>query len=153
VQIHSVDAPEGFRLYRRYRGFREPPTWATDVPRWERALEIADGADPLAANRGFIHRDHHPGNVLWSRGRVTGVVDWIEACVGPLAVDAAHCRWNLLRVGRGDLATQYARCDGIVIDPLWDVVNSIDLIADGMLPGPDAVATEAFLFAALAELG
>jgi aminoglycoside phosphotransferase (APT) family kinase protein len=151
--IHSIDPPEGFRLYRRYSGIRAVPSWATDRSRWERALEIADGADPMAATRSFIHRDHHPGNVLWSRGRVSGVVDWIEACIGPTAVDAARCRMNLWRHAGPEAAAQYARCDGVVVDPLWDVVDSIDTIADGMLPGPDAEALEAFLFAALAELG
>ena len=44
----------------------------------------------------FIHRDFHPGNVLWSRGRVTGVVDWTNASAGPPAADVAHCRTNLV---------------------------------------------------------
>src|SRR3954471_8114865 len=64
VQIHAIEPPADMRQYRRYSGFRSVPTWATDAARWERALEIADGADPLATRRGFIHRDHHAGNVL-----------------------------------------------------------------------------------------
>jgi aminoglycoside phosphotransferase (APT) family kinase protein len=151
--IHSIDPPQGFRAYRRYSGFREPPSWATDPARWERALAIAEEADPMTAARGFIHRDHHPGNVLWARGRITAVVDWIEACVGPIAVDAARCRMNLWRHAGPEAAARYARCEGVVVDPLWDVVDSVDATADGMLPGPDAEALEAFLFAALDELG
>jgi hypothetical protein len=36
-----------------------------------------------------------PGNTLWARGRLTGVVDWSYGSWGPPAVDAAHLRWNL----------------------------------------------------------
>ena len=50
-------------------------------------------------------------------------------------------------------STEIRQPKGVVVDPLWDVVDSIDTIADGMLPGPDAEALEGFLFAALAELG
>ena len=43
----------------------------------------------------LLHRDLHPGNVLWTESTITGVVDWANACVGPSAVDAAHFRVNL----------------------------------------------------------
>ena len=46
-----------------------------------------------------MHRDFHPGNVLWRRGMVTGVVDWQAACTGPAVADVAHCRVNLLTFG------------------------------------------------------
>jgi len=47
----------------------------------------------------FIQRDFHPGNVLWRRGTVTGVVDWQSASIGPAWADVAHCRVNLFRYG------------------------------------------------------
>ena len=154
-RIHRVRAPRTFRRYERYYSGAAlvMPPWTKQPKLWERAFEVAEAATVDESTACFIHRDHHPGNVLWSRGRVSGVVDWIEACVGPTAVDAARCRMNLWRHAGPDAAAQYARCDGVVVDPLWDVVDSIDTIADGMLPGPDAEALEGFLFAALAELG
>ncbi len=55
----------------------ESPGWARWPSIWARAIErfhqpTPDGAGPAV----FIHRDFHPGNVLWRRGSVTGVVDW-----------------------------------------------------------------------------
>jgi aminoglycoside/choline kinase family phosphotransferase len=44
----------------------------------------------------FIHRDYHPTNILFDAGHISGVVDWVNACVGCAAVDLAHCRNNLV---------------------------------------------------------
>jgi len=72
-----------------------PPKWATNPGVWERAIELFHGP-VLDTDRCFVHRDFHPGNLLWRRGRVTGVVDWQSACVGPPSVDIGHCRANVL---------------------------------------------------------
>ncbi|MEU1290150.1 aminoglycoside phosphotransferase family protein [Kitasatospora sp. NPDC005856] len=61
---------------------------------WERAVEVIDGEVP--AYRGcFLHRDFHPGNVLFTGTgtdlAVTGVVDWVETSWGPADLDVAHC--------------------------------------------------------------
>jgi len=47
----------------------------------------------------LLHRDFHPGNVLWQRGRVSCVVDGQAA--SPAMADVAHCRVNLLTLGSG----------------------------------------------------
>jgi aminoglycoside phosphotransferase (APT) family kinase protein len=43
----------------------------------------------------FLHRDFHPGNVLFTGSgtdlAVTGVVDWVETSWGPADLDVAHC--------------------------------------------------------------
>jgi hypothetical protein len=75
-----------------------PPEWARRPGVWERAFEIFHGPAP-AAERVFIQRDFHPGNVLWMRGSVSGVVDWQAACLGPPTADVGHCRANLFRYG------------------------------------------------------
>ena len=62
---------------------------------WERAVEVFLGDVP-AHDVGFIHRDFHPGNVLWKRRRLTGIVDWQAASIGPRSVDIGHCRANLM---------------------------------------------------------
>ena len=35
----------------------------------------------------------------WQDGRVTGVVDWQSASIGPPSVDVGHCRGNLFGFG------------------------------------------------------
>jgi len=53
-------------------------------------LRRADGhADVL------LHHDFHHGNVLWRRGRLSGVLDWNEATTGPAASDVAYCSVDL----------------------------------------------------------
>jgi len=64
---------------------------------WERAVEVWHTAMPVY-RPVLIHRDFHPGNVLWARGRCTGIVDWPEACRGPAGCDVARCRSELIRL-------------------------------------------------------
>jgi aminoglycoside phosphotransferase (APT) family kinase protein len=79
----------------------EPPAWLRDRALWTRALTVFHGPR-LDHDEVFVHRDYHPGNVLWRGGRVTGVVDWQAASIGPRAADVWHCRGNLL--GHFDLS-------------------------------------------------
>jgi aminoglycoside phosphotransferase (APT) family kinase protein len=155
--IHAVTAPRGFRHYRRYASGQvlTPPPSSKRPQLWERAFEVADAVDVDERPTCFIHRDHHAGNVLWAYGRVSGVVDWVEACIGPPAVDTARCRLNLVaRAGGLNAARAYARCDGVVVDPRWDVVDAVDVGGSGLRQHPSGLrAVETFLSAALAELG
>jgi prepilin-type processing-associated H-X9-DG protein len=144
-----VVAPAGLRRYRRYHTVIGPPAWSSRAWLWEQAAEIADGANGDDAATGFIQRDHHAGNVLWVDGRVSGVVDFVEACAGPFAVDVAHVRINLVRHGGMETAERYARCDGITADPRWDLVDAIDMISDEV----PAEWIEPFVASALSELG
>ena len=154
-RIHSVRAPRSFRPYRPYydAATLTPPDWSSQPKLWEKAFEVAARAtvDPSAVT--FIHRDHHSGNVLWSYGRVSGVVDWVEACLGPPAVDFARARINLAAQSGIAAARRYAKCAGIAVDPLWDLVDACDSNG-GRLPGDHAKpGLEAFVADALSELG
>jgi hypothetical protein len=66
----------------------------TGVPRGRRSL-ARFRFDPPAHRSCFLHRDFHPGNVLFNRHdntlRVSGVVDWVETSWGPADLDVAHC--------------------------------------------------------------
>ena len=73
-----------------------------------RALGPGRPPDDTARPHGpgvFIHRDFHPGNLLWSGSRA----DWRrrlgERCVGPAEVDAAHLRVNLAILWRSPTPT------------------------------------------------
>jgi aminoglycoside phosphotransferase (APT) family kinase protein len=63
--------------------------------------------------------------LLWSRERLTGVVDWSEACLGPPEVDVGHCRLNLTVLFSADLADRframYEAESGHKVDAWWDV--------------------------------
>ncbi|WP_330455633.1 aminoglycoside phosphotransferase family protein [Streptomyces sp. NBC_00820] len=72
-----------------------------DVTAWAAAIDVIREPAPSDEER-FLHRDFHPGNVLFdvppSRpddARITGVVDWAAASWGPADLDVAHCSTNL----------------------------------------------------------
>lgn len=73
----------------------------------------------------FIHGDFQHFNLLWSRGRLTGVVDWGGAASGPPDIDAGHCRLNLAVLFGADWAEgfrlAYEARAGRRIDPWWDL--------------------------------
>jgi Ser/Thr protein kinase RdoA (MazF antagonist) len=104
----------------------EPPPWSRKPSAWTRAMEIAHGPFPQTAWQ-LCHRDFHPGNVLWARGRVAGVVDWTHACRGPAEVDVTHCRVNLAVLFGVDAARQFLDAYGAARDQaFFDCVGAID---------------------------
>jgi aminoglycoside phosphotransferase (APT) family kinase protein len=52
-------------------------------------------ATPLVDEPVLVHGDYQHFNVLWSNGRLTGVVDWPNAATGNRGSDVGHCRLNL----------------------------------------------------------
>jgi len=106
------------------------PVWATNADLWARAIEIVRAPVP-ASERVFLHRDFHPGNVLWTGGHVSGVVDWTYACGGPAAADVAHCRANLNLLFGLDVADEFARRYGAVANLAWfDLADVVSMAAD-----------------------
>jgi aminoglycoside phosphotransferase (APT) family kinase protein len=158
-RIHGAARPADGTLPRfapyRQENYR-PPGWARYPRVWERAVEISRGPAPdLPAV--LLHRDYHPGNVLWRRGRVSGVVDWLGACAGPAAADVAHCRLNLLTMGTEvaeHFTVSWERMAGAAYHPWGDVVTVVgfldDLHGDW---GPERLLVEDMLARAVAELG
>ena len=43
----------------------------------------------------FLHMDYWPGNILWRRGQISGLVDWDAASYGDPALDVAYFRMNM----------------------------------------------------------
>jgi aminoglycoside phosphotransferase (APT) family kinase protein len=105
----------------------------------------------------LAHRDVHPGNVLWRRGTVSGVVDWQAVCTGPAVADVAHCRVNLLTLGAGAagrFTAWWQRAAGAAYHPRADVVTIIgflDHLRDDW--GSERLPVEDMLARAVAELG
>jgi RimJ/RimL family protein N-acetyltransferase/aminoglycoside phosphotransferase (APT) family kinase protein len=129
--IHDVDpCGLGHDYFPWYEGTATgPPPGSRWAALWEAAVELWREALP-AYRPTLIHRDFHPGNVLWSRGRVSGVVDWANACRGPRGCDVAHCRANLIDLGGPEAAEgfldAYRSLTGEEYDPYWELASILE---------------------------
>jgi aminoglycoside phosphotransferase (APT) family kinase protein len=134
----------------------QPPGWARYPRVWERAAEISQGPAP-GLPLALVHGDFHPGNVLWRRGEVSGVVDWQAARAGPAVTDVAHCRVNLLTLG-ADAAQRFTawwqQASSDTYHPWADVVTIIGFLDDLRDdPGSERLLIEDMLARAVADLG
>jgi hypothetical protein len=172
TEVHGLDPTTV--AHWRYAGYHEGldlprPSWWRDADAWDRAVRQTETARPSGPDV-FIHRDFHPGNVLWNGRWIRGIVDWASACAGPATFDYAHCRVNL-----AVLWGQAAADDLAVIDPAWDIEAAFGFLDwdparleawPGRLPrtfveggGPDLSPgvirerLESFVVEALARLG
>jgi aminoglycoside phosphotransferase (APT) family kinase protein len=98
VRIHQLPVTAQQRP-RAYQAWATPervnPPVATERPDlWQRAVDVIR-REPPDYQGCFLHRDFHPGNVLFTGSdddlRVSGVVDWVETSWGPADLDVAHC--------------------------------------------------------------
>lgn len=136
VTIHDVAPTADVRAYQSWAWeakFRVP-RWARDPGLWLEAFALLRAAPP-AFQPCFIHRDFQPRNVLWSKGNITGVVDWVETSIGPAWLDVAHCCTNLAIVHGNDAAdlfgAAYTERTGHGAEPYFDVMDVV-----GFLPPP-----------------
>jgi len=124
ARLHAVpiDAPP-------WRRWRDPstlrvPEWSAHPEAWERAIALAvePPPEPTAC---FIHGDYQHFNMLWSRERLTGIVDWANALTGPPEIDVGHCRLNLAVLFSADWAERFRKAyeaeAGREVDPAWDI--------------------------------
>ncbi|MEU0221906.1 aminoglycoside phosphotransferase family protein, partial [Streptomyces sp. NPDC006265] len=88
ARIHRVVPRERPRTYQAWTSPAAVP------PGWERAVDVIR-RDPPPYDDCLLHRDFHPGNVLFTGSgaglRISGVVDWVETSWGPADLDVAHC--------------------------------------------------------------
>ena len=149
--LHSVPIPSGIRPYRPWYDTSglAPPVWSKHPAAWQRAFtRMAQG--PPDEPPVLLHRDFHQQNVLWRSGKVTGVVDWIEASIGPAGADLGHCRRNLAQLQGAAAADRLQARYGGEIHPYWDLVSATDLIHD-YADHPDPALDE-FVARAVARL-
>jgi aminoglycoside phosphotransferase (APT) family kinase protein len=134
AEIAGVEPPLWVRPFARYleAGDAGPPGWARDEAVWQAAIDVVGESAPAAPER-FIHRDYHPWNVLWD-GDLVGVVDWSQASIGPITMDAAHCGANLAIGFAPDVAdafqSRWEAATGVRHDRYWDLVTCVDLLPD-----------------------
>ncbi|GAA1643258.1 aminoglycoside phosphotransferase family protein [Actinoplanes couchii] len=100
ADIHHFDP--GSNRPRTYQSWASPGRrvvvpWMRRSALWEKAFELLDQPAPAYAGT-FLHRDFHLGNLLWSRGHISGVVDGVETSWGPARLDVAHAATHLAMV-------------------------------------------------------
>ena len=146
VGVHGLIVPahERPRTYQAWTGperVRRPD--GTQRPElWERAVDVIRRPPPPHLPC-FLHRDYHPGNVLFTgRGTglaITGVVDWVETSWGPADLDLAHCSTALALLHGADagmrLADDYLAAGGTLSeDPAahlyWRLLDALAFAPD-----------------------
>lgn len=119
-QLHETafDGTEGVLLRPPRAETWAPPAEAHDDPLTAAAVgAVTERLSSLSADRVFTHGDFHPGNVLWQRGRITGVVDWSAARLDARWSELAYCRADVCLLLGPDVADRLADAySDIVLD-------------------------------------
>jgi aminoglycoside phosphotransferase (APT) family kinase protein len=139
--LHARAAPRDFPHYRHWFDIDRLaiPKWTKSPETWAQLIDSLGDGEP-SANQVFLHRDYHPGNLLWEKGMLSGIVDWPNSCRGPRGMDIAHVRGNLALVDGVVAAEQFLRVYREVVpsydhDPWWDIADllSFDSEFDGVM--------------------
>lgn len=152
VVVHSISAagPDWSHATDRDRilaarlagAWSQPAPEHEDIARVQRALR-ALWPTVRTGSRRLLHGDYWPGNTLWLRGRLVGVVDWESPQIGEPAFDVAYCRQDLAMLFDLDAAERfldhYERASGTRMEEpaFWDLVAIARALPDVViwLPG------------------
>jgi aminoglycoside phosphotransferase (APT) family kinase protein len=97
--------------------------WLPDRGLRDAAREAASGR--VGREMVLVHGDYQHFNLLWSEGRLTGVVDWPNAATGNRGSDVGHCRLNLAVLfgpqAAADYLTAYESAAGVRVDRRADL--------------------------------
>jgi len=132
--IHEVTPRTPFRPFESWawEAKRVVPAWTRHPDSWQRAFDVLAGEQP-DYREVFLHRDFSHRNLLWERGRLSGVVDWVETSMGPADLDAGHAASNLAITFGPAWAMRflgaYGAVTGRVLDPYWLVMDSVGFLA------------------------
>lgn len=124
VRIHDsvIEAPVAESWLNRERLI--VPVWTQRPNLWREAFALMEESPPIA-KPCFIHHDYQQFNLLWQRGRLASVVDWVWGSSGSPGIDVAHTRLNLSVLYSSELAQQfldhYESLSGRAVDRWWDV--------------------------------
>jgi aminoglycoside phosphotransferase (APT) family kinase protein len=129
VILHAVDLPAPplepwVDAWIAPRDELRVPVGARDTRVWEaafRAMAEPPPDDPPV----FLHGNFLPVNLLWSRGKITGLTDWNGIHRGSRAFDVGHCRRYVAALHAADWAERLRRCyesiTGLTLNPWWDL--------------------------------
>ncbi len=130
--IHRLDGADIEGVYERWHDPQtvQPPPWSQRPGTWARLIEASRDREP-AGEIVLLHRDYHPGNVLWRGGVVTGVVDWPNVCRGVAGLDVGHCRRDIVMTHGIEVAetflSAFAEASGRAPDALCDALALLDI--------------------------
>jgi hypothetical protein len=114
---------QSFQRLRTLDGF-QVPVGAQKPAVWKAAFVVM-AAPPPKDTAVFLHCDLLPVNMLWSRGRITGLTDWNSIYRGARAIDVGHCGRYLAALYSPEWSEQlrslYESIAGVTLDPWWDL--------------------------------
>lgn len=121
--LHAAGAQVGSKEPRD-RDARPVPASARRPDVWKAAARLI-ATEPSPGDRVFVHGDYQHFNVLWSRGRISALVDWSSAGIAHPDVDVGHCRLNLAVLYSAEVAERFRQAyeseAGRRVDPWWDI--------------------------------
>jgi aminoglycoside phosphotransferase (APT) family kinase protein len=119
ANVHATPLPTGppAVVGAPHAGVTWQPAEADKLARTDRvrrliatATELQDDLRRCSPPAVLLHHDFHYGNVTWrNNGRLGGVVDWNEACLGPAACDVAYCSVDLAMTHGSAAAETFAQ--------------------------------------------
>lgn len=133
--IHAADlaGADGPLLRPLLKGEWQPSNGPAASPLTESAIAAVRRHLPNGhVDRALIHGDFHPGNTVWRRGRLSGIVDWSAARIGPRAYDLAYCRADVALLAgyraADRLRSHYADVTGGVPPdlPVFDLMSALE---------------------------
>ena len=117
----SLTQPPWAETWRPPAGEHEPLTAAA-------VRAVTERLPSLASDHVLTHGDFHPGNVLWKRGRVSGVVDWSGARLDSRWSELAYCRTEVCLLLGPDSADRLADAYSTIVGDASDDLAVYDVM-------------------------
>jgi aminoglycoside phosphotransferase (APT) family kinase protein len=124
VRIHHapIEAPVAESWLNRER--LVVPEWSRHPDLWREAFSVIEESPPVSPPC-FVHHDYQQFNLLWRRGGISSVVDWVWGSSGSPGVDVSHLRLNFSVLYSSELAQQfldlYESMSGEHVERWWDI--------------------------------
>jgi aminoglycoside phosphotransferase (APT) family kinase protein len=129
ARLHAVDLPAPtFRPWTDSwitpLGQFQVPAGAPKPAVWKAGFDAMESPPP-DDGAVFLHCDYLPVNLLWSRGKITGLTDWNGIHRGSRAIDVGQCRRYLASLyspaWAEELRSRYESIAGVPLHPWWDL--------------------------------
>lgn len=94
AQIHNTPIPQRMRKFDT--GFsKRVAALAARYPQYQDISDVLRAGLPQAQDRVLLHGDFWPGNLLYKRKELVGVVDWSDAAAGCPMADVSNARFEI----------------------------------------------------------